>query len=79
MSKLNSNIVFTSIICSVMMSICKYLKFMRGDEYKISVLALCWLVDMAVQNHVVDNFTPIPAIQIDPAIPRESFRHKILF
>lgn len=79
MSKLNSNIAFTSIICSDMISICKYLKFMRGDEYKISVLALCWLVDMAVQNHVVGNFTPIPAIQIDPAIPRESFRHKILF
>jgi hypothetical protein len=52
---------------------------MRGDEYKISVLALCWLVDMAVQNHVVDNFTPIPAIQVDPAIPRESFRREILF
>lgn len=79
MSKLNNNIVFTSIICSDMISICKYLKFMRGDEYKISVLALCWLVDMAVQNHVVDNFTPIPAMQMDPAIPRESFRHKILF
>ena len=52
---------------------------MRGDEYKISVLALCWLVDMAVQNHVVGNFTPIPAIQVDPAIPCESFRRELLF